>query len=67
MSGSAEESPLRSGDHVVVGPGDTLRSVAVDYAPDADQAQVVEAIRVLNGGEPSVEVGQVLALPLVGP
>lgn len=65
VSGGAGESPVRSGDYAVVGPGDTLRSVAVDHAPDADQAQVVEAIRVLNGGETSLEVGQVLALPQV--
>lgn len=68
VSGSAQSSerlPARSGDYFVVGPGDTLRSVAVEYAPAADQAQVVDAIRVLNGGERSVEVGQVLALPLL--
>lgn len=62
---STHHTPVRSGDYVVVGPGDTLRSVAVEYAPGADQARVVEEIRVLNGGERSVEVGQVLALPLL--
>lgn len=63
---SAGQTYTRSGDYVVVGPGDTLRSVAADYAPGADLVQVVEAIRVLNGAERSVEVGQVLALPALG-
>lgn len=62
---SAAQAPARSGDYVVVGPGDTLRSVAIEYAPAADQAQVVDAIRVLNGGERVVELGQVLALPVL--
>jgi hypothetical protein len=60
-----EHMPTRSGEYVVIGPGDTLRSVAVEYAPAADQTQVIDAIRLLNGGERSVEVGQVLALPLL--
>lgn len=62
---SSATMPVRSGSHVVVGPGDTLRSIAVEYAPTADQARVVDAIQALNGGELSVEVGQVLALPLL--
>lgn len=57
--------PARSGDYVVVGPGDTLRSLALEYAPDADTAELVGSIAALNGGERAVEVGQVLALPLI--
>lgn len=61
----SSEMPARSGEYVVVGPGDTFRSVAAEFAPTADQGQLIDAIRALNGGERSLEIGQVLALPLL--
>ncbi len=63
LSRASDGSPVRSGDYVVVGPGDTIRSVALKWAPEADPREMSEAIRFLNGGDTALEIGQVLALP----
>ncbi len=67
-SGISAESwsvPTRSGEYVVVGPGDTLDSLAREYGPESDPGRTIAAMEALNGGERSVEVGQVLAMPIL--
>ncbi|MFV0317685.1 MAG: hypothetical protein ACK5O2_12090 [Microthrixaceae bacterium] len=55
-----------SGEYVEVGPGDTMLSILLEHRPSADPSEIREAVAdmaALNGGTPSVELGQVVALP----
>ncbi len=47
---------------VVVGPGDTLWSIAEDSAPDSDPRPLVAALIEVNGGA-SVQIGQQIIIP----
>lgn len=50
----------------MVGPGDTVTSLAAELAPTDEVARYVDGIVALNGGERSLEVGQVVELPTAG-
>jgi len=66
--GAGVTDPQRSGEFVVVGPGDTMLSIAEEtlaVAGPTATSEAVTAMAALNGG-PTVEVGQVLALPALG-
>lgn len=58
--------PESAGEFVVVGPGDTVTSLAAELAPTDEVARYVDGIVALNGGERSLEVGQVVELPTAG-
>jgi len=67
MAASPVEPPAASGQYRVVGPGDTMWSIAADYAPTADRAQTVAELVALNGGRSDLGVGDVVALPVPSP
>ena len=48
--GSAGAIPQESGMHHVVGPGETMWSIAADYLPDTGRAEAVDALVTLNAG-----------------
>lgn len=59
--GGTPASP--SGEYRVIGPGDTLYSIAAEHAPTASPAAVVDQLVELNGGTSDVELGDVIVLP----
>lgn len=64
VDGGAGGLQLAGDSSVVVRPGDTLWSIAVDAAPEEDTRAVVDAIMVVNGLEGvGLAPGQVLQLP----
>ena len=67
MAASTVDAPVASGQYHVVGPGDTMWSIAADYAPPAERAGVVAGMVALNGGRSALGVGDVVALPVLGP
>ena len=56
---------VASGEYHVVGPGETLWSIAADLDPYGPRAPVVGRLVELNGGEGAVELGDVVALPIL--
>jgi hypothetical protein len=61
--GTAAEVPVASAQTVVVGPGDTVLSIAEDVA-GADRAPAVaEAIRAVNRDAAELRVGDIVVLP----
>jgi hypothetical protein len=52
-----------SGELVVVGPGDTLWSIAEEHFPPGRRPAAVAALEALNGPSESLELGDVVALP----
>ncbi|MEZ5239550.1 MAG: hypothetical protein R2716_11630 [Microthrixaceae bacterium] len=48
---------------MVVGPGDTLVSIAREHAGEVDPGEFFEGLVALNGDRPEVQLGQVVALP----
>ncbi len=50
-------------EHVVVGPGDTLWSIAGELDPTAPRHEMVARLVELNGGGLVVELGDVVVLP----
>jgi hypothetical protein len=61
-TGGPDDQPASS-ELVVVGPGDTLWSIAEEHFPPGRRAAAVEALEALNGPSSSVELGDVVALP----
>ncbi len=62
---SLDEAPVASFETVLVGPGDSLWSVAEQIAPQSDPRDVVDDLVRLNAlGGVTVSVGQELAIPL---
>jgi Tfp pilus assembly protein FimV len=59
-------APISSGEVVVVGPGDTLWSIAEEHFPPDARATAVEALEALNGPSVGLELGDVVALPDLG-
>ncbi|MCP4437248.1 MAG: hypothetical protein GY812_17360 [Actinomycetia bacterium] len=59
------ELPVASGEHHVVGPGDTLWSIASQWAPAMPAQEAIERVSALNGGITDVDLGDVVALPLL--
>ncbi len=47
----------------VVGPGDTLWSIAAEVDSSASRPEVVQQLVSLNGGDVSVDLGEVVVLP----
>lgn len=62
-SGGVESTSLGAAEHVVVGPGDTMYSIAAAHDPAASTAELVEEIASLNGGHHAVALGDVIAVP----
>ncbi|RKS68662.1 LysM domain-containing protein [Actinomadura pelletieri DSM 43383] len=62
----SRDAPSRATRIVVVKPGDTLWDLASEADPDADPRRVVQRIIDLNGmgGDPTVQPGQELRLPV---
>lgn len=62
---SGEEPPRPSGEHVVVGPGETLWDVAVRHTPKGEDPRVLlTEIQAINGLESgSVQAWEVILLP----
>lgn len=67
IPGSTSDSPtVPSGQLVVVGPGDTLWSIAEEHFPASQLVVAVEGLTALNGGSEALRVGDVVALPELG-
>jgi hypothetical protein len=49
--------------HLVVGPGDTLYSIAGELDPTGPRHEMVARLVELNGGELAVELGDVVVVP----
>lgn len=67
MPGNTSDSPtVPSGQLVVVGPGDTLWSIAEEHFPASQLVVAVEGLTALNEGSEALRVGDVVALPELG-
>jgi nucleoid-associated protein YgaU len=60
------EHPVGRTAEVVVAPGDTLWTIALDHAPTEDPRSVIETVGRINGLDPAapLPVGQVLVVPV---
>jgi hypothetical protein len=65
-SSSAPAEPRASGELVVVGPGDTLWSIAEEHFPVARRSAAIEALAALNGSSADLRPGEIVALPSLG-
>lgn len=63
--GQAAAPAVASGEFHVVGPGETLWSIAADLDPVGPRAPMVGLLAELNGDDGAVELGDVLALPVL--
>lgn len=60
--------PERSGEFVIVGPGDTALSIVTESglaSGSVSAREAVDGLILLNGGSDALEVGQVVALPAI--
>ncbi len=67
LSGITSDTPaVPSGELVVVGPGDTLWSIAEEHFPASQRVVATEGLTALNGRSAALRVGDVVALPDLG-
>jgi Tfp pilus assembly protein FimV len=62
-SSPAAERVESSGDLLVLGPADTLWSIAGEHYPESRRVEAIAALEELNGPSGSLLPGDVLALP----
>lgn len=60
---SAPTRPISSGEVISVGAGDTYWSIAGGYMTGVDRREAVADLIALNGGNSSLRVGDVIAIP----